>query len=169
MPDFILTAPGGEKYKVTAPDEQSAVGAFRKMMAPTSLAASAGQTGKAVEQGTALDPLLQGLTFGFGDELIGAGGGVADVVGGGSFSEGYTGARDRAREGLASFRERNPKTAVGLEIAGAVPTALIPMGAVARGAGLGTKMYQGAKAGAIAGGMYGTGAADGDIVDRIQG
>jgi len=106
MPDFILTAPGGEKYKVTAPDEQSAVGAFKKMTAQGPSQA-----------GNALDPVMQGLTFGFGDEIAGGVGGLMEMAGGGSFGEGYSRTRDRARGDVAGFRERNPKTAVALEIA----------------------------------------------------
>lgn len=169
MPDFILTAPGGEKYKVTAPDEQSAVGAFKKMLAPSSMADVVGQSARAEHQGSFVDPMLQGATFGFSDEMIGAGGGLANMASGGEFGEAYTATRDASREGLENFRQRNPKTATALEVAGAVPTAAIPLGAMARGTGLGGTMYQGAKAGALAGGLYGVGAADGNIVDRIKG
>lgn len=122
------------------------------------------------QEGSAINPLMQGATFGFADEIAGVLGGTFDAATGRrSFSEGYARTRDNARRQDAGFSERNPKTAVALEIAGALPTAAIPIGAAARGASLGGRVMQGARAGAAAGGLYGVGAANGDMTDRALG
>lgn len=134
-----------------------------------SLTAAKGMTANAVNQGSALDPILQGATFGFGDELIGGAAGLMSKAGGGEFTSAYESTRDRAREGLENFRERNPIGSTALEIAGGIPTAFIPLGAAARGARLGTKVARGALAGGVSGAAYGAGAADGDMADRAGG
>lgn len=164
MPDFLITAPDGRQFRVKGQgSREDALAALQQKLSTAEPDAPASQ------DGNFLDPVMQGLTFGFSDEIAGGVGGAIEALRGGSFGEGYTQTRDRARGDVAGFRERNPKGAVALEIAGALPTAVLPMGAVARGATLGNRVYQGAKTGAIAGGVYGVGAADGDLSDRFAG
>jgi hypothetical protein len=69
----------------------------------------------------------QGLTFGLADELAG-------MVGG-------PGATQRMREDVAAFRGQNPYAAMGLEVAGAIPTG------IGIGAGLGKLAQLGGRAG----------------------
>ena len=101
------------------------------------------------------DPLLQGATFGFSDEIEG-------VLRGG-FGEGYEAARDAARARADYYRERNPALSTAAEIAGGLVTG--GLGAARAGA------FQAAKAaptflgkmkpvistGAVQGGLYGAG------------
>lgn len=69
----------------------------------------------------ATDSYLQGLTFGFADEL----GSAKDMVtGGGSYSENL---RDRGLA-RAQYERANPGTALAAEVGGAATTALVQIG-----------------------------------------
>lgn len=120
------------------------------------------------ERGSWLDPVMQGVTMGFGDELAGAFGGAMDAISGGSFDEGYARTRDTARGNLEAYRARNPVASTALEIAGAVPTALIPGGAAVRGANIATKVGRGMAAGAGYGAVAGYGAGEGGVKNRVE-
>lgn len=153
-------------------DEDLADGLYRKFysdMPREEFEAKIGAAPPVSDKGSFIDPIMQGLTFGFGDEIAGGVGGVMNMLKGKDFSEGYSKTRDVAREDLSGFQERNPIGSTALEIAGALPTAVIPLGAAARGAGLTAKVGRGALAGGVSGAAYGTGAADGDMSDRVRG
>lgn len=84
---------------------------------------------KRLQSGSIADPVAQGATLGFSDEIAGAiGAGIGKILPeamGGlpsnvSMSDAYTGIRDAAREQNRSFSARNPKVAMGAEIAGGV-------------------------------------------------
>lgn len=110
---------------------------------------------------------LQGATFGFGDELAAAA--AAATGGGGTFGQRYDQYVAREREDLERFREDQPVLAYGTEMAGAIPTAAVPLGAVGRAAQagrLGTRMAASGAVGAGQGGVYGFGAGEGDLGDR---
>lgn len=114
--------------------------------------------------------LLQGATFGFGDELVGLG---AALMPGG---RGYTEARDASRRSIAEARALAEPgeslvtegigglllPAVGAERAGAAVLARTGSRALAGAAG-------GATAGGIGGSLYGAGEADGGPGDRVRG
>ncbi len=129
--------------------------------------------------GSIADPLGQGALFGFSDELAGLAGaafGTFDPnLEGTTFGERYRGIRDAARENLGAFRERNPGTALAAEIAGGVTTGGV--GAVRSGAVNAAKSATStlqrlrpvAATGAIQGGLFGAGTAEGDLRDRATG
>lgn len=116
---------------------------------------SGGQLGTAVRSG------YQGLTFGFGDEVVAGLAGALDPNA--TYDQYLSAERDR----LALGREKFPKTALGAEIAGAVaaPGAGI---AAARGASVPVKMAAGATAGGVTGGLYGFGTGEGGLDQRAQ-
>jgi hypothetical protein len=124
---------------------------------------------------SALRGASQGLTFGFGDEIVGAGTGVAEALSGGSFEEGYDRGLEGNREANRDARAANPGTYLAGEIGSAL---LIPGGAAklgikgasaaARG-GLGARTAAGAKEGAVYGSLFGAGHADGGAQNRLQG
>lgn len=67
--------------------------------------------------------LAKGLSFNFSDEIAGAVGAIPGALAtGGSIPDAYRGIRDAARESQASFEEENPKTALGLQLAGGMLT-----------------------------------------------
>ena len=116
--------------------------------------------------GSFADPLGQGLTFGLSDEIAGAAGAALGTVlpesmgglPGFNAVEHYKGIRDAARANEQAFAERNPGTALGLEMGGAMLS----------GGGLGSAMAKGgprlaelAKIGAVEGGLYGFGEGEG--------
>lgn len=110
--------------------------------------------------------LTQGLTFGFGDELI-AGGKAA--MGGDYDKELF-----RERTAYDNYQKENPWTATGLEVAGSLPLALVgggaaTLGAAGRAASLGTRVGRSAVVGAGEGALAGAGNADGDLTDRAKG
>lgn len=109
---------------------------------------------------------LQGLSFGWGDEGAAA---IAaalpftdrEAVGAGkTLGERYRAARDFYRGKNRAAKAANPKTYVAGEIGGAIPTALVPLGTVAKGASLATKIGQGAKVGAGLGALSGAGGSE---------
>jgi hypothetical protein len=114
---------------------------------------------------TAARGALQGALFGFGDELVAAGAATLDQGMGGNFGDRYQAYLDRERARLQQGREDNPVTAYGSEIAGAVPTALIPALNVARGGNYARAIGTGALQGAV----YGSGAAEGGAANRARG
>lgn len=115
---------------------------------------------------------LAGATFGFGDEITA---GARSLFGGTPYGEALT----QERANLERFRERNPMTSAGLELAGSLPTMLVPMGwalnlarapatAATGMAGLGQAARVGAVAGAAGGALQGAGEGEG-IGGRIGG
>lgn len=87
------------------------------------------KTAEVSQDGSILDPLAQGVSFGFADEIAGgvgaAGNSVYDFFSGGdsgSFSDNYDRIRDKWRSDNEAFSKRNPKTALAAEIAGGLLT-----------------------------------------------
>lgn len=80
--------------------------------------------------------LQQGLTLGFGDELLGVLGGASDALSGGKFAEGYRRERDTNRAYGSAAQEQHPVATVGGELLGGAATAFVPgLGASATLAG----------------------------------
>lgn len=101
---------------------------------------------------------IQGGSFGTADEATAA---IASMIGDGTYQQ-YL---DRERAKLKQFREEQPVAAYGAEIAGSIPTSLLPVLNIARGG----KLAQAAGTGALQGAIYGAGSADGDATDRFIG
>jgi hypothetical protein len=117
------------------------------------------------ERGNFTDPMRQGVTFGFSDEIDGVKGGVGRVLQGGDFGQGYNDGVTEARENLDNYRERHPIASTALEITGAVPTTLMGGAWLNGGKGLIGAVRGGATAGAI----YGAGTDEGGVGDRVDG
>ena len=100
---------------------------------------------------TALTHALRGATFGFSDELAGLGG---KLIG-----KDYKTTRDAVRKYEQEAKAANPKTALASELAGALPTAALPiLGQVGRGAKALGAIGKSARIGAGEGGLYAMGA-----------
>jgi hypothetical protein len=121
------------------------------------------------QRGSLADSFFQGVTFGFGDELGGAFSGLRAMTEGRPFREGYDAGVARERGDLEAVRRRQPVASTLAELGGGLTTAAIPVGNATRGAGLLAKVGRGVLGGAAAGGVYGAGAADGDLGDRAAG
>lgn len=111
----------------------------------------------------------QGLTFGWGDELLSFGQAGLDQLlhgdDGKDFWQRYDSNVARERRNLEAFRQENPIAAYGAEILGSLPTALLTGGSSsATGLGrIGTNLL----ANGIQGAFYGAGSATGDtLADR---
>ena len=117
--------------------------------------------------------VAQGLTFGLADESYGLTQGIANMIRGGSFGEGYSkGVADfRARE--EAGRKENPITATLGEVAGGVGTGLGAARAgltLMRGAkSLPQAIGRGVVEGAGYGALHGAGTAEGGLTERLQG
>lgn len=125
---------------------------------------------------------LQGVTFGFGDEIYGAGAGAVDFLTGNGFN--YAKNRDEARAANDRAREANPGTYLAGEIGGGLA---LPFGAAATAARAGTvgrglmtatglapeaaattlgaRVAQGAGQGARAGATFGLGTSNADLTE----
>lgn len=118
----------------------------------------------------------QGITFGFGDEIAAAGDAAVSKITGDnrSFSDLYDENLGRERDLLEEFRETNPVSAAGGEIAGAIGGAVAtgPAAAANRlmagGASTLGRMGRGALAGGAYGGAYGFGAGEGGAGERAE-
>jgi hypothetical protein len=106
-------------------------------------------------RGTIADPVGQGLTLGFSDEIAGALGAIpGSLMTGQSIPEAYRDIRDIARGRQEQFAERNPGTALTAELAGGLVTGgagLARTGALKAGQGLKQTLGAGAGLGAIQG------------------
>ena len=103
------------------------------------------------------DLALQGLTFGFSDEIEA---GFRSLMG-----EDYTQVRDELRAGIDQYRKQYPAEAITSEIAGGLITSILPAGLLAKAGGYGAKAVGAAvrnpvKTGAGAGAVYGSGVAE---------
>lgn len=124
---------------------------------------------------------VQGLTFGFGDEIYGGVKGAANyLLGDGDFSQTYARERDAVREANKRAQEANPGTYLAGEIGGSL---VVPAGGAARGLATGGKaamralpygetkaaQYVGQYAvpGAAYGGTYAAGASEGQTAGAV--
>ena len=115
----------------------------------------------------------QGLTLNFLDEL---GGAAALGQLGQSYAMGgtdtpptradYTTARDVVRGGVGQFKKESPGAAMGLELAGGIPTMFIGGGGAIT---LGQRIAQALKTGAAFGGASGAGASEADTFGGVVG
>jgi hypothetical protein len=119
-------------------------------------------------QSSLLDPFVQGVTFGWGDELRGAVQGGIGALQGKDFGDVYARTIDESRNALDHERRVNPIGSLAAEVAGAIPTGMGLGGQIAgRGATLGARALSGAGVGAAQGAAYGAGAAEDD--ERLPG
>jgi len=121
-------------------------------------ASTYGNVSEGGKLGTAFRSGLQGMTFGFGDEIVARG---ASLVGGQPYEAEL--ARERAR--LDRGRDANPVTATASEIGGALAA---PLGALKSTGKLGLDALRGAATGAGLSGLYGFGAGEGGFQNRAQ-
>lgn len=167
---------GGKTYEVDAPDQASAMKALQPLMEQGKQALGQQQPANPMQgQGSMLDSAINGLTAGWGDEAAGLLGGAADWLGlgpegsKGTFSGGYDRVTSNIRNSMKDYQDRHPYLAAGAEIAGSLPTMLIPGGAAMKGASLPAKVAGGIAAGAAYGGLYGAGNASDGLSNRIAG
>lgn len=132
---------------------------------------------------------LQGATFGLSDELqggVGAIRGYLDPMSQGSLNpleamkKGYATGAGTAREQMAAAHQATPKTAMALEIAGSLPTGM-GLGKMAAGTlpklakdaafiqRLARAMRVGSRGGSGSGAIYGGGAGEGGLMERLGG
>ena len=108
-----------------------------------------------------LQAVLDGLLFGFGDELLsGIKAASSDV----SYEEALAANRAAARK----FAKENPGKALSLELAGGLPYMFIPGLGVAKTASLLARTGKGALSGVIAGAAGGFGEGEGGIANRAK-
>lgn len=105
---------------------------------------------------------LQGLTFGFGDEMVAA---LRPYIHEG---ETYESALEGQRAALTQAREDRPGFAYGGEVAGAIASpvnAALPVAATS--GGLGARVASGVASGTAAGALYGAGTGEGGAGNRM--
>jgi hypothetical protein len=118
----------------------------------------------------------QGAGLGLMDELAGVGGAitgkVANLIGVGdnkTFMDDYRNTRDQYRGDVGKFSKENPKSALGLSVAGSLPTAVLaPVSSITKLGALHATM-QAAKMGAGYGAVSGFGNAEGDAANIAKG
>jgi hypothetical protein len=113
--------------------------------------------------------LADTVSFGFGDELAGAGAGALNVLRGRDYLSAYRAQADRSRANLARAWEDQPLATGAGMLAGAVVPAVAAGRLVRTGASLGTRLATAGASGAVGGGIAGAGAANGDLEERLRG
>lgn len=120
------------------------------------------QTQKAIVDRGLLHSIVQGgtqgMTFGFGDEIVAGG---LSLLPGMTYDKALTGARGE----LDAARETRPGTTTTAEIAGALA---LPLGAVKSTGKLGLDVMRGAGTGGALAGLYGFGAGEGGFAERTK-
>lgn len=162
MGKHLIQGPDGRKHIIEAPDDARPedIEAFANQQFAPSRAESLGRGA------------LQGVTFGFGDEIYGAAKGAYDkVFGDGDFGGTYERERNAVRAANDAAQQANPGTYLAGELVGGVG---VPLGAAKLGykgvqaanAGLKARTAAAAKEGAAIGGLYGLGKGEGDFGDQ---
>lgn len=116
---------------------------------------------------------LQGATFGFGDEIVGAGAATLDPLfhgnSGKDWGQRFNAYAGREQQSIDQFREDQPIAAYGAEIAGALPTAFAaPLNMLSKAPTV-ARVLGGVGASAAEGALYGFGSANGDMENRTAG
>lgn len=120
MPVFRIKAPDGKTIKITAPEgttREEALERAKREYQPEAQQSESSLLDKTADvmRGPG-QMLLQGATFGFGDELRG----LADYMMGGDYKLGTEAARGEQEQ----YREENPIGSFGLEMAGGLSTGI---------------------------------------------
>lgn len=121
-------------------------------------ASTYGNVSEGGQMGTAVRSGLQGMTFGFGDEIVAKG---ASMLGGTP----YDAELDRERARLDKGRANSPVTATASEITGAVA---VPLGGLKSSGKLGVDVVKGITTGAGLSGVYGFGASEDGAANRTR-
>jgi hypothetical protein len=124
-----------------------------------------------------LDPFVQGVTFGWGDELRGAVQGGLAAMQGGDFGETYKREVDQSRNALDFQRRENPIGSFASELGGGIATsiaaapaaALVGIGNAARTLPIWQQVFRGGAVAAPAGALYGAGASGDSLQERGTG
>jgi hypothetical protein len=189
MAVFEVTAPDGRTYEVNAPadakPEELRAYVQKNMMGvntgepprPNYGQAGATTSGQTYAFENAERPgaiertaraALQGATLGFGDEIVAGAAATLDRGSGGTWGDRYDAYVGRERGRMKSGREDAPVSTTGAEIAGALPTAMIPFASGPRTPGLLQGALKGGAIGGGAGAAYGFGAGDGGFGNRMN-
>lgn len=124
-----------------------------------------------------LDPFVQGVTFGWGDELRGAVQGGLAALQGGDFGETYKREVDQSRNALDFQRRENPIGSFASELGGGIATSiaaapaagLVGLGNAARTLPIWQQILRGGALAAPAGALYGAGASGDSLQERSGG
>lgn len=130
--------------------------------------ATAQGLGDKLDENGALQTAANSMMMGYGDEIMGTLAGGLTWAQGRGFDEGYDRMTTKIRGDIDRYAERHPVKAAMADVAGAIPTAMIPGGAAVRGAGLATKVARGAIAGASYGAARGYGEGEGGVGERAD-
>lgn len=174
MPDYIITAPDGQKYRVSGQGSAEEALAHIQQMQPSAQPQQADPRDNAKGKFDAtVGGFVNTATFGLGDEIAGFAGGVADLAQGGEYLKGYRRTRDNARARDKADEENRPGYRLGGQLLGGVATgvAAAPLTVSARlgqGASLLGRVGAGLADGAIAGAAYGAGSGE-TAGERAQG
>jgi hypothetical protein len=174
MAKYKITTEDGKSYLVEVPDgaPPPTIADVQALLASQAAESRPGKKPDMVEG--AMGALGQGMSMGWADEIgarldQGLNWATNKLFGGNKYSTDYDQLLAQDREKQKRFAEEYPVANVGLQVAGALPTALIPALAPARGATMGRAALNAAKAGAAAGAVSGAGTSEGGVGSRIAG
>lgn len=121
-----VSTPGGATIEFPEGTDAETIS---KVMAQATGASAKPQSMGTLEAGAR--GVAQGVTFGFADEIYGAGKGAASALTGGGFSDAYAQGRDQMREANKQAADQNPIAYYGGQVVGGVA---VPFGAARAGA-----------------------------------
>ena len=125
MPTYRITAPDGKTYRVTGPTGSTKEQALAKVQAQLAAAPMAVEPASISAADIGRDA-LQGMTFGFGDEMrAGASAGLGALTGQGSFSDLYDVTRGYERGQQEQFAQNHPVASAASQIGGGLLTGVL--------------------------------------------
>lgn len=182
---YEVPGPQGGTFQFEAPDDNAAAAAIDELYSsggepknfatnfdpsqdsPQTMEGLDQRLGRTDARGRVAEALNSAF-MGYGDEVMAAIGGGLEFIKGGDFNQGYNHTLNDFRETKKRYEERHPYESTAVDIAASLPTALVPGGVAARGAGLASKVARGAIAGATYGGVRGFGEGEDGLENRVK-
>lgn len=154
MGTFQFETEDGRSFEIEAPDAQTATAAFHKN-------APAAQSKPSTAE-SAIRGMGDMAYLGFGDEA------TAGIKTGFGLLGDYGKELQAQRQAKAAAEQAHPYAFMGGQVAGAIPSSILPIGAAARGTSALGQIARGAVGGALQGGAYGFGSGEGGGENRLK-
>lgn len=184
MPQFMITAPDGRKFKIEGADQAGALQALEQHLGgkpeqqqaepQVNISAKGDMRAGDRVQPDLKNSILQGATLNASDEIVSGAqapirAGINAITGTGpqGVSENFQQAQARESAIRAATEKANPSLSTGAEIAGSLTAGGPAAKFIAKGASAGAKTLRGAVAGAGFGGVQGFNSGDG-LDDRLE-
>jgi hypothetical protein len=167
MPKYIIEGPDGSAFEVDAPEGATADQVLQHVQTEAAKAPSRPKRTALQTTGDFVGDVVDNILPNWGDELAGGLDAAKAAVTGQPIGEAYRAGQAEFKANQARYDEEHPDLSWVSTLGGMGAGLLLPGGALAKGAGMGAKVLQGAKIGAAYGGLSGAGEGE-DLADRAD-